>query len=135
LFSFVSAGLGRPPGLGIAFVAVLGYTVASSVAIGPFAVFADQATQSLSDWSSPWQLGAVLGVVAMGVLGVLNIGLNLRTLGIIMILEVLALRVLAVAIIAKAMLKAVLCDTEPRQHLSRRPRSCHSRRVRGLRGL
>lgn len=101
LFSFITAGLGRPFGLGIAFVAVLGYTVASSAAIGPFAAFANQATQSLFGWSSPWQLWAVLGVAAMGILGVLNVDLNLRTLGAIMILEVLALSVLAIGIIAK----------------------------------
>jgi len=99
LFSYISAGLGRPLGLGTAFVAVLAYAIAATGAIGPFAVFASQAMSSLFGIETPWEPWAFGAVAAMGILGVLNVELNVRVLGIIMVVEVLVLLVLSFGII------------------------------------
>ncbi len=94
LFSYIAAGLGRPLGLGTAFVAVLAYAIAATGAIGPFAVFASQAVASITGVQTSWELWAFGGLAAMGILGVLNVELNMRVLGIIMLVEVAVLVVL-----------------------------------------
>lgn len=100
LFSYIAAGLGRPLGLGTAFVAVLAYAIAATGAIGPFAVFASQAMTSVTGVETSWQPWAFGAVAAMGILGVLNVELNIRVLGIIMLVEVAVLIVLSTGIIA-----------------------------------
>lgn len=100
LFSYIAAGLGRPLGLGTAFVAVLAYAIAATGAIGPFAVFASQAVASITGVQTSWEPWAFGGLAAMGILGVLNVELNIRVLGIIMLVEVAVLIVLSVGIVA-----------------------------------
>lgn len=100
LSSYIAAGLGRPLGLGTAFVAVLAYAIAATGAIGPFAVFASQALTSITGISTPWEPWAFGALAAMGILGVLNVELNIRVLGIIMLVEVAVLVVLATGILA-----------------------------------
>lgn len=100
LFSYITVGLGRPLGLGTAFVAVLGYAIASAGSVGPFSVFATQGVESILGWSVPWQVLGLGAIALMGVLGQLNVELNLRILGAIVLIEVAALTVLAVGIIA-----------------------------------
>ncbi|NVD39990.1 APC family permease [Ensifer sp. HO-A22] len=99
LFSYIAAGLGRPLGLGTAFVAVLAYAIAATGAIGPFAVFASQALASMTGVQTSWVPWAFGALAAMGVLGVLNVELNIRVLGVIMVVEVVVLIVLSVAIV------------------------------------
>lgn len=98
-FSFIAVGIGRPPGLGAAFVAILAYAVAATASIGPFAVFASQATATFLGVGTPWQVWAGVAMAAMGVLGVLNVELNMRVLGLILLVEVALFAVLSVAII------------------------------------
>jgi amino acid transporter len=100
LFSYIAAGLGRPLGLGTAFVAVLAYAIAATGAIGPFAVFASQAMTSVTGVETSWQPWAFGALAAMGILGVLNVELNIRVLGIIMLVEVAVLVVLSAGIVA-----------------------------------
>lgn len=99
LFSYITAGLGRPIGLGAAFMAVLAYTIAATGALGPFAVFASQATTMFTGVESPWEPWAFGALAAMGVLGVMNVELNIRVLGIILLVEVVVLVVLSAGII------------------------------------
>lgn len=100
LFSYITAGLGRPLGLGTAFVAVLAYAIAATGALGPFAVFASQAANSMFGLSTSWVPWAFGGLLAMGVLGILKVELNIRVLGIIMAIEVAVLLILAVGIVS-----------------------------------
>lgn len=99
LFSFIATGLGRPIGLGTAFVAVLAYAIAATGAIGPFSVFASQAAASFFGLDTPWQLWAFGALVVVGALGVLNIEMSMKFLGITMLLEVLLLAILAIGIV------------------------------------
>jgi len=100
LFSYIAAGLGRPLGLGTAFVAVTAYAIAATGALGPFAVFASQALESTLGIASPWQVWAFGALGFIGVMGLLNVDLNIRVLGIIMLVEVAVLLVLAVTVMA-----------------------------------
>lgn len=101
LFSYITAGLGRPLGIGVAFVAALSYALVSAGAVGPFAVFAEQTAQSLFGVAVPWPVWALGGVVVMGILGQLNVELNLRVLGFFMIAEVTVLATLGIAVVAQ----------------------------------
>ncbi|MFF1830511.1 APC family permease [Paenarthrobacter sp. NPDC058040] len=101
LFSYITAGLGRPLGIGVAFVAALSYALVSAGAVGPFAVFAEQTAQSLFGVAVPWPVWAIGGVVVMGILGQLNVELNLRVLGTFMIAEVTVLAILGVAVVSQ----------------------------------
>lgn len=100
LFSFIATGLGRPLGLGTAFVAVLAYAIAATGAIGPFAVFASQATDSLFGVETSWQIWALGAWALVGLLGVLNIEMNMKFLGTVMVIEVALLAILSIGIVA-----------------------------------
>ncbi|WEK47864.1 MAG: APC family permease [Candidatus Andeanibacterium colombiense] len=100
LFSYVAAGLGRPLGLGTAFVAVLAYALAATGSIGAFAVFGMQAMHSLTGVASPWYVWGLGGTAAMGCLGLLNVDLNVKLLGFVMTIEVAVLLILSAGIVA-----------------------------------
>lgn len=99
LFSFIASGLGRPLGLGTAFVAVMAYAIAATGSIGPFSVFASQATLQLLGTETPWQFWAFACWAAVGVLGIVNIEMNMKFLGAVMVIEVLLLTVLSAGVI------------------------------------
>ena len=99
-FSYITLGLGRPLGLGIAVVATFGYALGTIGTYGAFAVFASQATSALVGIDTSWQLWAFIAMVIAGVLGLLNVDLNLRVLGTMLIGELLVLTVLSMCIIA-----------------------------------
>ncbi|MBO9601169.1 MAG: APC family permease [Novosphingobium sp.] len=99
LFSYVAAGLGRPLGLGTAFVAVLAYALAATGSIGAFAVFGMQALQSLTGIASPWWVWGLGATFAMAGLGLLNVDLNVKLLGFVMVIEVAVLLILSFGIV------------------------------------
>ncbi|MCD4851104.1 APC family permease [Arthrobacter sp. AK01] len=101
LFSYITAGLGRPLGIGVAFVAAISYALVSAGAVGPFAVFAEQTAQSLFGVAVPWPVWALAGILVMGLLGQLNVELNMRVLGFFMIAEVTVLAILGVAVVSQ----------------------------------
>ncbi|MFD9219179.1 APC family permease [Streptomyces sp. NPDC060064] len=101
LYLYVAEGLGRPLGLGVAFVAVLSYAAAATGAIGLFAVLARDMVHDLFRVSTPWLLWALIATVAMAVLGLLRVELNARVLGIVIIGELAVLFVVALAITAR----------------------------------
>jgi amino acid transporter len=99
-FSYITLGLGRPLGLGTAAVATFGYALATIGSYGTFAVFASQATNALAGFEISWQVWAFVAVLASGVLGVLNVDLNLRVLGTMLLGELTVLTVLSVCVMA-----------------------------------
>lgn len=100
-FSYISAGLGRPLGIGVAFVATMSYALICAGSIGPFAIFAEQAFASVLGFAVPWPVLALGAVLIVGILGQLNIELNFRVLGVIMVAEVAALTILGVAVVLR----------------------------------
>ncbi|KAB1141728.1 APC family permease [Streptomyces luteolifulvus] len=98
LYLFVTEGLGRPLGVGSAFLAVLSYAVASIGSVGAFAVFAQHAVQNLLHWNTPWELWAFVAVASMALLGLLGVDLNARVLGIVVTCEIAILLVFALVV-------------------------------------
>ncbi len=99
LYLFVTQGLGRPLGLGTAFLAVLSYAVASTGSVGVFAVFAQQSAHDLLHWKTPWEFWALLAVAFMALLGLMGVELNARVLGIVMACEIVVLLVVSLAVL------------------------------------
>lgn len=100
-FSYISVGLGRPLGVGIAFVATAAYAIIAVGSIGPFAVFAEQAMKGVFGVGVPWPVFALIAVVVAALLGQLNVELNIRVLGVIMVAEVFVLAILGVAVVIR----------------------------------
>lgn len=101
LYAFVEAGLGRPLGVGTAYVAVLVYAVAATGAVGALAVFADAAASDVFGIDVSWTVWATIGLVLMGVLGVMQVDLNAKVLGVIIVLEIGMLLLVSVAILVQ----------------------------------
>lgn len=99
LYEFVHAGLGRSAGTGAAFLAVLTYAVAGTGAIGVLAVLADGFATDNLGINAPWWVWAFIGTALMGLLGVLNVELNARVLGVVICIEVVLLLIVSFAVI------------------------------------
>jgi amino acid transporter len=99
-FSYISVGLGRPLGLGTACLATYAYALATIGSYGTLGVFASQAMSALTGINTSWQVWAFGGVLIAGILGVLNVDLNLRVLGTMLIAELTVLFVLSISIMA-----------------------------------
>jgi amino acid transporter len=99
LYSFVREGLGGAPGTGASFLALAIYAIAATGTVGAFAVFADSAANDLVGLDLPWWVWALFGTGAMASLGVLNIDLSAKVLGVMITLEVTILLVISFAVL------------------------------------
>ena len=98
LYLFVTEGLGKVAGLGIAFVAVGAYAAAATGAVGAFAVFAQIAVADIFRVDSGWVIWALIAVAAMAILGLLKVELNARVLGVFIVAEILVLLIVGFSI-------------------------------------
>jgi amino acid transporter len=101
MYLFIMDGLGRPMGIGAAFLAVIAYAAGATGVIGVFAVFAQFCTENLLGWPTPWQPWAFVALILMAVLGVAGVELNARVLGAALILETVILVFVAIVIAFK----------------------------------
>jgi amino acid transporter len=101
LYEFVNQGLGKSAGTGASFVALLTYAVAGTGAIGVFAVLAQGSASDLLHIHLSWWVWGFAGCVLMGVLGLLNVDLNARVLGFVMVAEISILLIVSIAVTAK----------------------------------
>ncbi|MEC3976890.1 APC family permease [Amycolatopsis sp. H20-H5] len=99
-YSYLSAGLGRPPAVGGGLVAVISYNAITVGLAGAFAYFT-QLIASSYGLDLPWQLWAALGVAAMAFLGYRQIDMSARVLSVLMIAEVAILLLLDVAVLIR----------------------------------
>ncbi|WP_406312972.1 APC family permease [Streptosporangium sp. NBC_01639] len=99
-YAYVGRGLGRPAGLGAAYVAVISYNLIGIGLTAVFGVFAASTAADVFHLSVPWQVWTLLCVAVVGVLGYLKIALSAKVLGIALALEVLILLVFEAAVLA-----------------------------------
>jgi amino acid transporter len=86
-YAYISAGLGRPLGMGFGLVAVVAYNVLTIYIVGLFGFFANQTFAAELGWNVPWEVFSALGLAIAFVLGYLGIDINVRTLGVILAIE------------------------------------------------
>ncbi len=101
-YAYITAGLGRPFGLGACYMAVLSYFVillSSMVFLG--LSLQTVVNTTLHGPDLPWWLYALISVAIIGALGYTKIDVSVRIVGIVMAVEMVLILVFYVAVIAQ----------------------------------
>lgn len=93
-YAYIGRGLGRPAGVGSAYVALLAYNAIEVGLLAAFGHFTESAATKLTGTHIPWWAWSLAGLVAIGALGYLKVTLSAKVLGVALVLEVLILLVL-----------------------------------------
>ncbi|WP_320673121.1 APC family permease [Patulibacter defluvii] len=96
-YAYVTAGLGRPLGMAAGLVAVLAYNVLVLYVVGLIGFFAHQTFLDELGVDLPWWLYAGLALTIALVVGIRGLELNVRVLGVLLIVETTLLLVFDVA--------------------------------------
>src|SRR4051794_25601227 len=99
-YTYVTRGLGRIPGVATAFVALVSY---NAMQIGIYGLFGVATAGFMSDKvgiTLDWYWWCLVGGAVIAVLGVLQIDLNARVLGVFLALEVIVVALFDFAILA-----------------------------------
>jgi amino acid transporter len=99
-YAYVARGLGRVPGVGAAFVALIAYNAMQIGIYGLFGVALGAFMSGKLGISADWWVWCLVGGGIIGVLGVLQIDLNARVLAVLLLLEVLVVAIFDIAIAA-----------------------------------
>jgi len=89
-YTYVSRALGKAPGVGAAYVALVAYTTMAIGLLGGFSYFMREVVAGLGI-SVPWPVFSVIGLLIVGVLGYRSADLSSKVLGVLMSLEFLIL--------------------------------------------
>ena len=99
-YTYVARGLGKIPGVGAAFIALVSY---NAMQIGIFGLFGAATAGFMASElgiTAAWYVWCFIGIAIVAVLGVLKIDLNARVLGVALILEVIVIAIFDFAILA-----------------------------------
>jgi amino acid transporter len=99
-YTYVVRGLGRIPGVGAAFVALISY---NAMQLGIYGLFGVATSAFMADKigiTLDWQWWCLIGGAIIAMLGVLQIDLNARVLGVALILEVIVVAIFDFGVIA-----------------------------------
>lgn len=92
-YAYVSEGLGNHAGLAAAILALVSYNL---MQIGLYGIFGFGLSNVIETWTGadvPWWFAAIIGWVLVGILGINNIDLSAKFLGILVVLEFLVVAV------------------------------------------
>ncbi|MFB6610444.1 APC family permease [Agromyces sp. NPDC056379] len=98
-YAFIGRGLGRPAGVGSAFVALVSYALICAGFYGFFGFYAATTFTDSFGIDLHWSVYALIAVAIVAFLGYRQIDIGARVLAVLMILEVAILVVLAVAVL------------------------------------
>ncbi|MGH3704910.1 MAG: APC family permease, partial [Agromyces sp.] len=98
-YAFIGRGLGRPAGVGSAFVALLSYALICAGFYGFLGFYAATTFADVFGIELHWSVYALIGAGVVAILGYRQIDVGARILGVLMALEVIILVVLAVAVL------------------------------------
>ncbi|WP_425246967.1 APC family permease [Streptomyces sp. NEAU-NA10] len=100
-YSYIARGLGRPAGLGAAFLAVFSYNSLQIGMFGAFGFFASTTANDLLGVDLPWPVYALAGIAVVWFLGFRSINLGAKVLAALLIAETAILVLLAGAVLVK----------------------------------
>lgn len=100
-FTYIGYGLGRPAGLGAAYLALLTYTMVQAAVYGFLGAALARSVVDIGGPELPWYLYALLVIAAVGVLGYRHIELSSKVLGLLLIGEVGIVLVLSAVVMAR----------------------------------
>lgn len=115
-YTYMARGLGRPPAVAGALVAVVAYNAATIGLAGAFGYFAQLVVAQMG-LSLPWEVWALVGWALMSFLGYRQIDVSARLLSVLMIGEVAILALLDLAIILRHGLGALPADSFSPEHV------------------
>ena len=98
-YAFIGRGLGRPAGVGSAFVALFSYALICAGFYGFFGFYAATTFSDALGLELHWSIYALIAVAIVAFLGYRQIDIGARVLAVLMTLEVAILVVLAVAVL------------------------------------
>ncbi|MFV0374114.1 APC family permease [Microbacterium sp.] len=98
-YAYVGRGMGKPAGVGIAFVTVLAYTLLAVAFHTFFGFFAQLTVGNLLGLDVPWWIWSTISLVLVGILGSRKIDVGARVLAVLLTAEVAILVILAVAVL------------------------------------
>lgn len=98
-YPYVARGLGRPPAVAAALVAVIAYNAVAVELVAGLGYFGQLVVQQQTGINLPWELYAAFGIVAAGLLGYRTIDIGARLLAVLMIAEIAILLVLDIAVL------------------------------------
>lgn len=101
-YAYVSEGLGNRQGIAAAILALVSYNM---MQIGLYGIFGFSAANLMSDWFGadvPWWAAAAVGWIVVALLGVNNIDLSAKVLGVLVTLEFVVVVVVAVLMLGDA---------------------------------
>jgi amino acid transporter len=93
-YTYVAAGLGKPPAIAAALIAVIAYNAVAVELVGAFGYFTRLILQGEFGITLPWELYAGAAVLAVAVLGYRKVDLSARVLAVLMVAELAILLVL-----------------------------------------
>jgi amino acid transporter len=105
-YTYVAMGLGKPVGVGAAFIAMVAYVSMTIGMAGAVGYFISLIAAALG-FTVSWIPFAAVGVVLTGVLGYRSIDLSSKLLGALMIAEIAVLAVFDVSVVASRGLAAI----------------------------
>jgi amino acid transporter len=100
-YVFAARGLGKPAGIGIAFVTVFAYGFLCACFYGFVGFFGNLTFSALFGIDLPWWVYSAVALVVVGVLGYRHIDVGAKVLGVLLTLEVLILLILSVAVLVQ----------------------------------
>lgn len=100
-YAYVARGLGKPAGMGIAFVTIFAYAILSVCFYGFIGFFGELTFGGIFGIQLPWVVWSLLAAGIVAVLGYRKIDVGARVLGVLLTAEVAILLVLAVAVLAQ----------------------------------
>ena len=86
-YTYVARGLGKPPAVGAAYLAVLAYNAMTVALAGALGYFVDVVLDT-EDIHGPWQLYSVIAIAAMAILGYRSVDLSAKVLAVLMAAEI-----------------------------------------------
>jgi len=87
-YAYVQRGLGRAPGLGAAFLALVTYTAVQLAVFGYIGAVIDGLVQHWGGPALPWWVWSIVVLAIVGVLGYRHIELSGKVLGVLLVAEV-----------------------------------------------
>ncbi|PQZ92874.1 amino acid transporter [Arthrobacter sp. MYb227] len=99
-YSYVTEGLGRRAGLGIAFVALVSYTAIQAGIYGYIGWAVDDTVRFYGGPEIPWPLYSLLTLLIVAALGYRHIDLSAKVLGVALVLEIGVVLILNLSILA-----------------------------------
>jgi amino acid transporter len=100
-YTYVTRGLGRIPGVGAAFVALISYNAMQIGIYGLFGTATAGFVSSKFGVDLSWGWWCLIGGAVVATLGVLQIDLNARVLGVALLCEVIIVTIFDIATVAK----------------------------------